>query len=179
MSRGEWQACSMTDEPVDPQMPRDGDRERKFFCVVDSSPECAVAVQFASRRAKHTGGRVVLLFVIEPGDFEHWASVKDIMREEAREEAEEVLRAQAERVERVSGTPAELVIREGKIQEEIRALIDADPSIGVLVLGSAVGKEGPGPLVSLLAGRDAASRFPIPVTVVPGHLSDEEINALA
>lgn len=162
-----------------PKTPEPGDRPRKFVCVVDSSPECAVAVQFASRRAKHSGGRVLLLFVIEPGDFEHWASVKDIMREEAREEAEDVLRLQAARVEEVSLAPAELAIREGKLQEEIRALIEEDPSIGVLVLGSAIGKEGPGPLVSLLAGRDPSHRFPIPVTVVPGHLTDEEINALA
>ncbi len=162
-----------------PKTAKPGDRPRKFVCVVDSSPECAVAVQFASRRAKHSGGRVLLLFVIEPGDFEHWASVKDIMRKEAREEAEDVLRLQAARVEEVSQASAELIIREGKIQEEIRTLIEEDPSIGVLVLGSAIGKEGPGPLVSLLAGRDPIHRFPIPVTVVPGHLTDEEINALA
>jgi hypothetical protein len=44
-----------------------------------------------------------------------------------------------------------------------------------LVLAAGTGKEGPGPLVSNLA--KTAGTFPIPVAVVPGHLSDEDIDA--
>jgi len=152
--------------------------KRKFLCVVDGSPECAAAVHFAARRAKHTGGRVALLFVIEPGDFQHWAAVKAIMREEARDEAEEVLKGLATQVMDLSDDPAELVIREGELKAQILALIDEDRAIGVLVLGAASGKDGPGPLVSSLASRDQTSPFPIPVTVVPGHLTPEDIDSL-
>ena len=153
--------------------------KRKFLCVVDGSRECAAAVHFAARRAKHTGGNVALLFVIEPGDFQHWAAVKDIMREEARDEAEEVLKALATQVMEVSQRPAELVIKEGEIKGQILALIEQDRAIGVLVLGAASGKDGPGPLVSSLASRDQVSPFLIPVTVVPGHLTPDEIDSLA
>lgn len=152
--------------------------KRKFLCVVDSSDECSAAVHFAARRACRSGGHVALLFVIEPEEFQHWARVKDIMLEEARDEAQEVLQKLATNVQEVAGQAAELIIREGKIKEQIHAVIDEDKEIGVLVLGAATGKEGPGPLVSSLAGRDQSSRFPIPVTVVPGHLSADEIDDL-
>jgi hypothetical protein len=92
----------------------DAGRKRKFLCVVDASPECNVAVYYAARRAKHVGGAVSLLYVIEPGDFQHWASVKDVMAKEARDEAEDILKGFSDRVLDVSGHPAELVIREGK-----------------------------------------------------------------
>ena len=64
--------------------------DRIFLCVVDSSEEMRIALRFASRRSNHTGGRVALLYVIEPADFQHWMSVEEKMREERREEAERV-----------------------------------------------------------------------------------------
>ncbi len=167
----------MTSQATQEKAPEHNPR-RKFLCVVDASPECATATQFAALRAKNTGGRVSLLYVIQPSDFQHWASVKDIMREEAREEAEEILKAHAKRVHEVSGGTAECIIREGKIQEQILEVINEDHDIRILVLGAASGNEGPGPLVSTLAGRDLSSRFPIPVLVVPGNLTSEEIEAL-
>jgi hypothetical protein len=39
------------------------------------------------------------------------------------------------------------------------------------------GPRGPGPLITLMA--DAAGSFPIPVTIVPGELSDDDIDALS
>jgi hypothetical protein len=46
------------------------------------------------------------------------------------------------------------------------------------VLAASASSEGPGPLVSHLAGK-AAGSFPIPIAIVPGHLQDAEIDALA
>lgn len=162
--------------PAAPETPLT--ERRKFLCVVDASPECNIAVYYAGRRAKHLDGVVSLLYVIEPEGFQHWASVKDIMIQEARDEAEAVLKAFSDRVQDVTGKPAELVIREGKIREEIFKQIDEDKSVAILVLGAAAGKDGPGPLVSSLAGRDQTSQFPIPVIVVPGTLSGDDINAV-
>lgn len=153
--------------------------KRKFLCVVDDSPECNTAVYYAARRARHVGGTVSLLFIIEPGDFQHWASVKEAMAEEAREEAEAIVKGYAQRAEDVTGQPAEIVIREGKLHEAILNHIAEDKSIAILVLGAASGKKGPGPLVASLAGRDQSSQFPIPVLVVPGALSADDIRALS
>ena len=61
---------------------------RKFLVVVDHSPECRVAIRFAARRAQHTGGIVTLLYVVAPADFQQWAGVERVMREEAHQEAD-------------------------------------------------------------------------------------------
>ena len=55
--------------------------------------------------------------------------------------------------------------------------LKSDPDISILVLGAGTGREGPGPLVSLVA-QQVQPAYPIPVTIVPGGLSDEEIEIL-
>ncbi|MEQ9146261.1 MAG: universal stress protein [Parvibaculaceae bacterium] len=153
-------------------------KRRKFLVVVDGTPECEIAIQFASRRAKHTKGGVVLLAVLEPGGFEHWLGVENLMKEEARQEAEKILHRHAARVNEVAGVTPELEIREGKKAEVIKGLIKEDNAISILVLGAGTGKEGPGPLVQMVAG-GSDQGFSIPVTVVPGSLSEDEIHDLA
>ncbi len=64
---------------------------RKFLAVIDSTPECGRAVLYAGRRAQKTNGGLVLLYVCPPGDFQHWIGVEEIMRAEAREEAQAAL----------------------------------------------------------------------------------------
>ena len=71
----------------------------------------------------------------------------------------------------------EIVIREGSRTEEITQLVEEDEDIAILVLAAGTSSDGAGPLVSHMAGR--AGTFPIPVTIVPGQLGDEEIDALA
>ncbi|KND18566.1 universal stress protein UspA [Pannonibacter phragmitetus] len=151
---------------------------RKFLVVVDDTPECDRAIIYAAKRAARTGGVVTLLFVIAPGDFQHWLGVEDIMRAEAQEEAEKTLARAAGRARAVARTEPELVIREGNKSDEIVKLIESDDDIAILVLAAGMSSEGPGPLVTSIAGK-AAGNFPIPVTIVPGNLGDEEIAALA
>ncbi|MHA1524467.1 MAG: universal stress protein [Alphaproteobacteria bacterium] len=155
-----------------------GDQHRKFLVVVDDTPESSRAIDYASRRALHTGGGMTLLAVISPADFQHWLGVGQVMREEAEEAANAMLKRLAGEVNKSAGITPELVIREGQIAQEIVNLIEEDSEIALLVLAAATGKEGPGPLVSGFASAGAGT-FPIPVTIVPGDLSDEEIEALA
>jgi nucleotide-binding universal stress UspA family protein len=162
---------------VSKRLSREAGHRRKFLAIIDDTPECERAVAYASKRAKSTGGMLVLLYVIEPGDFQHWLGVEKIMREEANQAAGAALDVYATRVREQVGVEPELVIREGKPAEEIHRLIEDDQDIAILVLAAGAGKEGPGPLVASIAGKGAA--FPIPVTVVPQNLSDEEINSLA
>lgn len=153
-------------------------RRRKFLVVVDETPECKVAVRFAARRAEHTGGIVTLLHVIPPSDFQHFMAVERVMREEAERAAEGILHAAAQTVYDLTGARPELVVREGDKAETVLALIKEDKDISILVLAAGTAKEGPGPLVSMVAS-EAAHAYPIPVTVVPGSLSEAEIDALA
>jgi nucleotide-binding universal stress UspA family protein len=149
---------------------------RKFLAVIDGTPECERAVHYAGRRAKNSNGGLVLLFVIPEGDFQQWLGVEQIMRAEAREDAEASLAKVAQKVRESIGIDPEMVIREGSATEQIHGLIEEDRDIAILVLAAGSTKDGPGPLVSSIAGRGAA--FPIPVTVLPDSLSDEEIDAL-
>ncbi|MER9128798.1 universal stress protein [Mesorhizobium sp. M0768] len=162
---------------VSKRLSREVGHRRRFLAIIDDTPECERAVAYASKRAQSTGGVLVLLYVIEPDDFQHWLGVEKIMREEATATARAALDSYANKVRQKLGIEPELVVREGKPTEEIHKLIEEDQDIAILVLAAGAGKEGPGPLVGAVAGKGAA--FPIPVTVVPQNLSDEEIDSLA
>jgi nucleotide-binding universal stress UspA family protein len=150
----------------------------KFLVVIDDSPECDRAVYFASRRALRTGASVLMLRVIETHDRnQQWLGVADIMRAEAQEEANAILDRHAARVSSITGVMPQRAIREGEQGDELLALIDEDEDIAALILAASTGKEGPGPLVSSLV--KSAGTFPIPVAVVPGHLSDEDLDAMS
>jgi nucleotide-binding universal stress UspA family protein len=161
---------------VSRRLSREAGHRRKFLAIVDETPECERAIAYAARRALSTNGVLVLLYVIEPDDFQHWLGVEQIMREEASDNANAALDAHAARIREAIGIEPELVVREGKPAEEIHNLIEEDQDIAILVLGAGNSKEGPGPLVSSIAGKGAA--FAIPVTVVPHTLTDEDIESL-
>lgn len=150
---------------------------RTFLVVVDDTEELHVALRYACRRAKGTGGRVALLYVIEPTEYQHWMAVGEIMREERRQEAEELLKTLSELVNRCSGQVPALYVREGPRQDELLKLVNEEPSISILVLGAGTGKEGPGPLITYLVTK-AAGKLRVPITIVPGNLTDEQIAAL-
>lgn len=152
--------------------------ERIFLVVVDDSPELKVALRFACRRAEHTGGRVALLYVIPKGSrFGHWMSIEDMIEEEAREEAEQLVNEHAETVMELTGKMPVVHIRDGLPGEELIDLIEEDQGISVLVLASAADGKGPGPLIQSLTGKKFASLH-VPLTIVPGSLTDSEIDAL-
>jgi nucleotide-binding universal stress UspA family protein len=148
---------------------------RIFLVVVDETPELKVALQYACLRAKKTGGRVALLYVMERGDFQQWMGVNDLMQEEARQEAEQTLQRMAADVQKQSGAMPVLYVREGDRREELMKLIDEEPSISILVLGAATGQRGPGPLVTALTSK-FVGKLRVPVTIVPGHLSAEDVD---
>lgn len=152
-------------------------RRSKFLVVVDDTAEGRVAVRYATKRARNIRCGVVMLRVVEPIDFQQWAGVAEIMRSEAHEAAEDLLHKLAEQVNQESGILPELVIREGLARDEILKLVDEDPAIRMLVLAAAPGGEGPGPLVAALAGQ-MAGNLSFPVTVIPGSLTDEQIDRL-
>jgi nucleotide-binding universal stress UspA family protein len=148
-----------------------------FLVVVDDSEEMHQALQFACGRAKAVGGKVALMYCIAPAEFEYWAGVGELMRQEAREAAEEKMTIHAEYAKGLTGEIPVLFVREGDTSDELLALIDEEPSISLLVLGADTQSETAGPLISFMMSR-GASRCRVPITVVPGNLSDEQLDAL-
>jgi nucleotide-binding universal stress UspA family protein len=151
---------------------------RVFLVVVDESEELQIAVHYAARRAAHTGGRVALLYVIEPSELQQWRAIEDLAREERREEAEQLMQRLCEEILPIAGSIPIVFIREGSRRDELLALIDEEPNISILVLAAGTGPEGPGPLISYLAGKPAA-RLRIPITIVPGGLTIGELEAVS
>lgn len=151
---------------------------RVFLVVVDDSEEMTKALRFASRRATNTGGRVALLYVVEPSEFQHWMAIGDLMRDEARSEGEQLLQRLAAQVNELTGTLPVLYVREGERRDQLFQLIDEEPSISILVLGANTGQRGPGPLVSALTGK-FVGKLRIPVTIVPGNLSQDDIDSIS
>ena len=149
---------------------------RKFLVVLDDSRECLNAMRFAAMRAAHTGGGVQILSIIPPDEFNHWAGVGQIMRDEARERIEVHFEVFAKWMRDKQGVDPELVIREGEPVPEILAQIREDGAIGILVLGAAIDNKGPGPLVTQLTR--VIGTLPIPITIVPGDMSKERLEAI-
>ncbi|MBQ1543455.1 universal stress protein UspA [Caulobacter sp. CCUG 60055] len=154
---------------------------RKFLVIADDSPEFQAALRYACTRARSTGGRVALLRVVEPAMFEHWSGVREEIERQSRAEAEGLLQRLAEQVVAATGHPPEFLIRDAEnTKAAVRAALAEDPDIKIVVLAAAGGGRGPGPLVSSIA-KDGVSwgARKVPVTVVPGDLTDDEIADLA
>lgn len=152
-------------------------KQRVFLVVVDESPELRVALHYACLRAKKSGGRVALLYVMEPSDGQQWIAVEDIMRQEKRELAEKTLGDLSAEVVTWSGAVPVIYLREGIVRDELLKLIEEEPSISILVLAAAAGSDGPGPLISHLASK-VVGRLRVPLTIVPGVLGDEQLAAI-
>ncbi len=149
----------------------------KFLVILDDSRECLNAMRFAAMRAARMGAGVQILAVIPPEEFNHWIGVGEIMREEARERIHAHFEVFAKWMRDRKDIDPELVIREGEAVPEIMKQIEEDGGIGVLVLGASNEKGGPGPIVTALS-RNFGS-LPIPLTIVPGEISKEKLEAIS
>ncbi|MEE9249667.1 MAG: universal stress protein [Alphaproteobacteria bacterium] len=151
--------------------------EVKFLVCVDRRPQSRVAVRFACRRARNLGGRVSLLHVVEPPEFQHWTAVGDVIEGERREDAERLLLDLAAEVVDWTDIVPELIVREGEIGEEILAQASEDSTVNFLVVGAAAPTDKSFSLITFLAGK-LLGHLSVPLIVIPGNLTDEEIIAL-
>lgn len=154
---------------------------RKFLLIVDESTEVESALYYAAARVVRSSGMILMLYVIEPQDFQHWAGVRQVQVEEETLKARALFRLFRRKLHQVGfeNIPCEELVREGRTAEEIMKTIAEDEDVSILVLGASTDPNGPGPLVSTLAAGSAAGSFPIPITIVPGNLAFDDIIALA
>jgi nucleotide-binding universal stress UspA family protein len=152
--------------------------DRVFLVVIDDTAELQIALRYACRRAWNSGGRVALLHVAEEGEVSPFAGVERLMEEESRQAAEQLMQKMASEVQKLSGSMPVLYFREGSRREQVLRLIEEEPSISILVLGAATTGKGPGPLVAALTGK-FVGKMRVPVTIVPGNLTDADIEKIA
>ena len=151
---------------------------RVFLVVIDESPELKAAIRYACRRAAKSGGRVAMVHITEPAGFREWRGVSDLMRDEARQQAEAIMQKTAAEVAKLSGKMPVLYFREGERREEVMKLIDEELTISILVLGASTGPKGPGPLVQALTSK-YVGKLRVPMTIVPGQLTHDDIDHIA
>ncbi|MFV0292209.1 MAG: universal stress protein [Paracoccus sp. (in: a-proteobacteria)] len=150
---------------------------RKFLVILDETPECQNAMRFAAMRASRSSGGVVVLAIIPPDAIQHGIGVAELMRQEAEDRITSQYQIFARWMRDSQGVDPELVIREGDPTTQLLAQMESDPEIGVLVLGAAAGKTGPGPIISRLL-RDL-SGLPCPITLIPDDLSRDRLEAIS
>ena len=147
---------------------------RYILVIADGSKEMKVALEYACARSKKTDRKIILATFIEPLDVLTTQGVQEIMKNEAREEAELKLQQASAIVKESTGLTPVLQLREGEIMVELIALIEEEKNINVLVLAAKVDEKGPGPIVSAITTKEY-SRLRIPIMIVPGNFSKEHI----
>ena len=154
-------------------------KEKYILVIADGSTEMKVALHYACSRSKKTDRKIIVATFIEPFDVLTTQGVTEIMQNEAREEAEKKLQNAASIVKESTGIMPVLQIREGEIMKELKALIDEEKNIQVLVIAANVDEKdnNPGPIINSLVSKELAN-FRVPVMIVPGNFSNEHITLL-
>lgn len=135
------------------------------------------ALVFAAMRARAVGAGLAFLRCAENPGLGGWIGLDKDISQDAMDSARLKATRHADAVESRVGVKAELVISDEDPVDAIRRLIDRDASIKVLILAAGAGRS-PGPLVSRLAkGKRIAAR-PIAVTVIPGDLTDAQLDEI-
>ncbi len=150
----------------------------KFLVCIDEKDHTRVALQFACIKAKKTGANLALIYVIDPVDFNTFFSVADSWRKEHWDKAEKLVLQLCEEVHKHSGIIPSIVFREGVITQEIVEVADEDNDINMLILGAApdgsTNKNRILPTITASIG----DKLHIPVLIVPGNLTDQQIEEL-
>ena len=153
------------------------DMSRKFLAVSDETEECISALLFAGMRAKAVGAGLVVLRCARVPGLGGWVGLDKDISQDAIDSARLKAVQHADIVEKRVGVKAELVISEDEPVDAIRVLVKKDLAIKSLILAAAPGWR-PGPLVSRLAKGKPVSNRPIAVTVIPGNLTDEQLQEI-
>lgn len=150
--------------------------DRLFLVVVDGSDEMRSALHYACRRAAATAAGVALVRLLDPVEFRYFAAAQERIRTEAVGEAEALLLRLGDEVERLSGRPPALFVREGEPCRELIRLMAEQPGIATLVMASPADSRPANPLIAAFSGR-YCKHLPVPLTIVPSHLSPAQADA--
>jgi nucleotide-binding universal stress UspA family protein len=153
--------------------------DRYILVIADKTQEMSTALEYACARSKKTGRKIIIATFIVPLDVLTTQGVAEIMKNEAREEAEKILYNAASIVKESTGTMPILQTREGEAIKELKKLIEEEENINVLVLAANANEaeKNPGPIINALMAKEI-STLRIPVMIVPGNFSKEHISQI-
>ena len=148
---------------------------RVYLVIIDETEEARLALRFAARRAAQTGGSVHILALVPRQQFNAFGGVQATIEEEAHDRAEVIATSAAGELFSESGMMPQISVRVGDGHGVIREYLEEHPEVAALVLAAAEGN--PGPLVTHFSA--IAGSLPCPLFIVPGALSEEQIDALS
>ena len=149
---------------------------RVYLVIIDETEEASLALRFAARRAADTEGSVHILALVERQAFNAFGGVQATMEEESRDRAEVMATSAAGALFSESGTMPQISVRVGEGQAVIKEYLAEHSEVAALVLGAAA-EGAPGPLVTHFSS--IAGSLPCPLFIVPGGLSEEQIDAVS
>ena len=153
--------------------------DRYILVIADNSSEMNIALEYACARSKKTGRKIIIATFVEPIDVLTTQGVSEIMKNEARDEAEKRLKEAASFVKNKTGEVPILSVREGETISELKKLNEEEKNINVLVLAAKSDDKSndPGPIITSLVTNEITNlRFPI--MIVPGNFSEEHISQI-
>ena len=153
------------------------ERAVKYLVCVDHREESRIALRLACMKAKARGYRIDLLHVINPADFQTLGGIADRIREEQMTEAQDLLNTLSDDVRQHYGITPGIILREGNTGDEIVSVALSDPDTIMIYLGIAQQSSSRGKLAAWLAGQLGSKLF-IPLLMVPGNLTDEQLQTL-
>jgi nucleotide-binding universal stress UspA family protein len=149
-----------------------------YLAVIDDSAAARVALRFAALRAANSLGSLEVLAIVEPQEFMQWGGVQAAMEAEERSRIEgEVAACLSELPGGTSFCLGRIVIHKGEPLDILRTHLAERTDIIALVVGAAASGP-PGALVTAFTGTEAG-KLPCPLTVVPGSLTENQLQALS
>ena len=150
--------------------------KRIFLVVADDTSEMHQALYYASRRAATANGEVAIFRCIEPPEGQLWGGVTNIMEAEAEKLSKKLLVDLSNYCIQLGTLKPKTYLKKGNTSDELIKLINSESLITVLVLGASTETGNPGPLINFVI--NASNECRIPITIVPGNLSDQQIDNL-
>ena len=150
--------------------------KRIFLVVADETSEMHQAIYYASRRAATANGEVAIFRCIEPPEGQLWGGVTKIMEAEAEKLSKELLINLSNYCIELGTPKPKTYLKKGNTSNELIKLINSESLITVLVLGASTETGNPGPLINFVI--NASNECRVPITIVPGNLTDQQIDNL-
>jgi nucleotide-binding universal stress UspA family protein len=151
---------------------------KKYLVVVDESQELENAIYFAASRAQKLNRSISLLYVIDHAINAQWSKIENLIEQEATSDAKKICRKWAQKIKDRFGIECEIILKLGNRVDEILKLLREDKTIRFLILASASESEDPGPIIKALIGKKN-KELSIPIVIVPGSMSEKDIDLIA
>ncbi len=152
-------------------------KKQKLLVCVDGSEHSRVAVHYACKEAERLNYKVELAHVIDPSEYNSLFMGGDMIRDEKMAEVETLMKSIVKDAKTISKVKPSFKIMEGLLSDEICKFIEEDGTVNMLILGKAPEAAGKGDLITILSA-ELVSKIMIPMLIVPGSLTDAQIDEL-